>query len=121
MSIALTWAVYLLAKHPSVQSRLRNELRCNLPAADGISISEQDNLPYILENSPILNGVCNKTLRLYPSAPVAVRVSVRDTSIMGHYVPEGTRLIIAPWAVNRSPELWGPQAGAFMPHSDTSS
>lgn len=72
-------------------------------------------LQYILESLPILNGVVNETLRLYPSAPVAVRVSIRDTCVLGHYVPKGTRLLIAPWAVNRATGLWGPRAEEFLP------
>ncbi|KAJ5429860.1 hypothetical protein N7491_006876, partial [Penicillium cf. griseofulvum] len=110
VAIALTWATYLLAKHSDIQSQLRHELRCNLPPTRAI-----DDLPSILESLPILNGVINETLRLYPSAPVAVRVSTRDTYILGNVVPKGTRIFIAPWSVNRSTDLWGPQAETFLP------
>jgi cytochrome P450 len=46
---------------------------------------------------------------------VATRVSVCDTSIIGYEVPKGTRIILAPWAINRSSELWGPDANTFNP------
>lgn len=110
VAIALTWATYLLAKHPDIQSQLHHELCCHLPHTGAT-----DDLPSILESLPILNGVVNETLRLYPSAPVAVRISIRDTYILGNHVPKGTRLFIAPWAVNRSTDLWGPQAETFLP------
>ncbi|RAL17308.1 cytochrome P450 [Aspergillus homomorphus CBS 101889] len=113
VAIAFTWAIYLLAKHPDIQSQLRRELRSNLP--HHTTVVDGDHLPSTLESLPILNGVVNETLRLYPSAPVAVRVSVRDTCILRNYVPEGTRIIVSPWAVNRSVDLWGPQAEMFMP------
>ncbi|CAG7976212.1 unnamed protein product [Penicillium olsonii] len=111
VAIALTWATYLLAKHPDIQTQLRHELRCNLPSSAG----PNGDLSSILESLPILNGVINETLRLYPSAPVAVRVSSRETSILGNYIPKGTRLFIAPWSINRSTDLWGPQAEMFLP------
>ncbi|KAL4877350.1 cytochrome P450 monooxygenase [Aspergillus karnatakaensis] len=113
VAIALTWAIYLLAKDPKTQTHLRAELRNALPSAE--LLSDNNNLPSILESLPLLNGVVNETLRLYPSAPVAVRVSIRDTSILGTPVPKGTRLIIAPWSVNRSRDLWGPSAESFVP------
>ncbi|KAK6813929.1 hypothetical protein RU639_010447 [Aspergillus parasiticus] len=110
VAIALTWTTYLLAKHPDIQRQLHHELRCNLPQTGATG-----ELPSILESLPILNGVVNETLRLYPSAPVAVRVSIRDTYLLGNHVPKGTRIFIAPWPVNRSPDIWGPQAEEFLP------
>ncbi|KAI2791656.1 hypothetical protein POX_c04522 [Penicillium oxalicum] len=110
VAIALTWAIYLLAKHPDIQNQLRLELSCNLP-----SKAKVDDISSILESLPILNGVVNETLRLYPSAPVAVRVSIRDTYILNNFVPKGTRLIISPWAFNRSKAVWGPDAETFLP------
>ncbi|KAJ0424719.1 cytochrome P450 monooxygenase [Aspergillus carlsbadensis] len=128
VAIALTWAVYLLAKHPETQRQLRAELQRALPLpsspADLSNSSSSTNsnapetwgtLPSALESLPLLNGVINETFRLYPSAPVAVRVSVRDTSILGTRVPKGTRVIIAPWSVNRSVDIWGPGAESFVP------
>ncbi|KAL4901764.1 cytochrome P450 [Aspergillus multicolor] len=112
VAIALTWTLYLLAKHPDIQTALRNELHSSLSNATHKTPST---LAQTLESLPILNGVIIETLRLYPSAPVAVRVAIRNTSIMGQHIPQGTRLIIAPWSVNRSRDLWGPDAEEFQP------
>ena len=68
-----------------------------------------------IESLPLLNAVCNETLRLFPPVPVTMRDSVRDTTIDNVHVPAGTRVYIVPWAVNRSPELWGENACEFVP------
>jgi cytochrome P450 len=110
-SSAFTWVVYLLATHPDAQRRIREEVRAALPANP---TSDLD-MAQVLESLPYMNGVCNETLRLYPTVPNTLRVAVRDTNIIGVPVPEGTEIIISAWAINRSPKLWGPDAVAFNP------
>jgi cytochrome P450 len=57
---AMTWATYLLAKHPEVQARLRAEIRENLPSISdtdtAVSSSDIGRLPY-------LSAFCNEVLR----------------------------------------------------------
>ncbi len=64
---AMTWAAYLLAKHPEVQTRLRAEVREHLPPMSDdestVSSSDIDRLPY-------LNAVCNEILRYYGPVPL---------------------------------------------------
>jgi cytochrome P450 len=72
-------------------------------------------LAAILESLPMLNAVCNETLRLYPTVPITVRESVNPTTVLDQYIPVGTQIILAPWAINRSPQLWGPTANDFVP------
>ena len=43
------------------------------------------------------------------------RTTVANTTIQGHYVPKGTSVVLCPWAINTSKELWGPDARAFRP------
>ncbi|CAI7640353.1 unnamed protein product [Penicillium discolor] len=108
---ALQWAVYALCKNPNVQTRLRDEIRANLPSADDptpISAAAIDNLPY-------LHAVCNEVLRFHPSVPTTSRVAVRDTSIAGTHVPKGTTLTMSPQLINRLEELWGSDANEFNP------
>jgi cytochrome P450 len=64
---------------------------------------------------PFLNAVCNEVLRLYPTIPVTARITIRDTTIAGQLLPKGTILIVVPWAINRNPELWGPDSEDFVP------
>jgi cytochrome P450 len=107
----MTWAVWLLATHPNWQRQLGKEVRAALPSP---SSSEQLSVTEI-ESLPILNAVCNETLRLYPTIPITTRVATRDTHIGTLAIPKLTRAQIIPWAINRSHHLWGPDAEKFMP------
>lgn len=102
----------MLAIHPEIQARLRAEVHKHLPSP---SSDEPVDLAGILESLPLLNGVCNETLRMYPTVPVTVRDAIRPTSILGHPVPAHTQIVLCPWAINRSPALWGPKADEFIP------
>ncbi|KAI9718714.1 MAG: hypothetical protein M1812_003888 [Candelaria pacifica] len=107
-----TWAIYLLCKHPEIQKRLRREVRANLPSINdqekGITANQIDSLPF-------LHAVCNEVLRLYPPVPGLVRETARETTIVGHPIPKGTRVMLVPWAINHSKALWGADASEFVP------
>ncbi|KAK2798730.1 hypothetical protein FQN50_008768 [Emmonsiellopsis sp. PD_5] len=108
---ALQWTAYALCKHPTIQSRLRDEIRSALPSLTtdtSISASLIDSLPY-------LNAVCSEVLRFYAPVPMTVRAAVRDTTLDGNFIPKGTVLTIAPAATNHNPQLWGADAGTFDP------
>ncbi|KAJ5461825.1 uncharacterized protein N7458_003377 [Penicillium daleae] len=106
---AITWACYLLTQRPHIQERLRSEIRAKIPCANS-SITYQD-----LESLPLLNGVCQEVLRLYPTVPATLRESIRDTVIAGIHIPKGTRVILCPWAINRAPVFWGDNGEEFLP------
>ncbi|KAH8204419.1 hypothetical protein TruAng_001470 [Truncatella angustata] len=108
---AMTWAVYMLSRYPDVQTRLRQEIRENLPSPD----TDQDVTSVQIDHLPYLNAVCNEVLRYYPPVPMTLRETAVDTSIMGHRVPKGTRIILAAAAINFDQDLWGPDAGEFNP------
>ena len=111
---AMTWAVYLLAKYPEVQARLRAEVREHLPPLDGdddnsaVSSLDIDRMPY-------LNAVCNEVLRYFSPVPLTLRIAAQDTSILGRFVPKGTRVMLVPWAINKSQAMWGDDALSFDP------
>ncbi|KAG0647257.1 Cytochrome P450 monooxygenase FUM15 [Hyphodiscus hymeniophilus] len=113
-SSAFTWATYLIAKHPDIQTRLRDEIRQSLPPPSAPLNSDID-IASILESLPLLNGVCNEVLRLYPTVPVTLRTAVRPTLVGTVHIPKGSRIYISPWAINRSPKIWGPEAELFSP------
>lgn len=55
---------------------------------------------------PYLNGVCEETLRLYPTVPATVREAIRETTVAGRRVPKGTGFLLVPYAINRHPNHW---------------
>ena len=108
-STALTWAVYLLSKHPSIQFRLRSEIHAHINSLDdSIDSTKLDSCTY-------LSATCNEVLRLYSPVPMTLRSARIDTSILGQFIPRDTKVIMAPWATNLDTSLWGPDAAEFSP------
>lgn len=106
---AFTWTVYLLGQHREEQSRLRKEIKSGISSVtDTIDSNQLDGLPY-------LHAVCQESLRMYAPIPFTVRDANKDTSILGQFIPRGTMIIIGPWAINWSKDLWGPDAHTFNP------
>ncbi|KAK4508475.1 hypothetical protein PRZ48_002214 [Zasmidium cellare] len=110
-----TWITFLLARHPEIQQNLRAEVMEHLPSPRSAGPVEVDFDFDVVEKLPILNGVCNETLRLYPAIPVTARDAVRPTQLARQHVPAGTQIIICPWAINRNEALWGDDANEFKP------
>ncbi|PPJ59924.1 hypothetical protein CBER1_11384 [Cercospora berteroae] len=97
----------------AAQTALREEIR-TLIASSTQTMSDTE-LSTALEAAPLLNGVCNESLRLYPTIPLMSRSNPEPMTLLGHHVPAGTRFTICPAAVNRSPEFWGADADKFVP------
>ncbi|MCJ1243271.1 hypothetical protein MMC30_000468 [Trapelia coarctata] len=112
ISSSLTWAIYYLCKYPSIQTRLRAELATRLPQARDATWSPT---AAEIEDLPYLHAVCHEVVRLRPPVPTIPRMANVDTSIVGHFIPKGTIIILPPWAVNTSKELWGEDAAEFNP------
>lgn len=109
---AMVWTCYLLCKHPEIQTKLRAEIRANLPP-----LSDPSTTPTAddVDKVSYLHAVCNEVLRFIPSVPLTMRVAAKNSTILSHPIPKGTTIIISPWAVNRSPELWGEDVDEFKP------
>lgn len=108
---AMTWAIYLLSIHTDVQTRLREEIRSHLPSvSNSVEVTSQE-----IDHMPYLNAVCSEVLRYFPPVPITLRDAVVDTTILGQFVPKGTRIMLAPWAINKSSTLWAENADKFDP------
>ncbi|KUI67349.1 Cytochrome P450 97B3, chloroplastic [Cytospora mali] len=110
---SMTWAIYMLCRYPEVQAKLRREVREHLPSIDddgGANISSMD-----IDRMPYLNAVCSEVLRYYAPVPMTMREAAVDTTIQGHRVPKGTRIIMSPAVTNKDARLWGPDAAEFNP------
>ncbi|RMZ75108.1 hypothetical protein DV737_g5438, partial [Chaetothyriales sp. CBS 132003] len=112
-SSTLSWCLFLLAKHPDIQDRLRDEIRSAIPSPDDIATSPVTAADF--DALPLLNGVCQETLRLYPTVPITSREVVKQTQLGGYVLPVGTRIVLVPWAINKLPRFWGPDAMEFKP------
>lgn len=114
---AVVWTVHLLARHPDVQARVRDEIRRHLPFlfsdsgrrdAAGYAKADPDLLPY-------LDRVCRESLRFIPPIPLTVRQSLRDDRLGRYHVPAGTVVYMLANAINRLPAFWGRTVDEFDP------
>jgi cytochrome P450 len=103
---ALSWALDLLARHTHAYQRLCDEvasvLNGELPGA-----ADLPRLEY-------LDAVILESLRLRPPAWIIDRVTLAPFDLAGYHLPAGTPLLVSPWLLHHSPELWG-DADAFRP------
>ncbi|KIX95600.1 uncharacterized protein Z520_08720 [Fonsecaea multimorphosa CBS 102226] len=112
-SVATTWALYLLAHNPQVQSTLRVEVQTRLPSPS--STDETVDAP-LIESLPYLAAVCNETLRLFPPAPILRRHVVKPgTVVLDQQLPIGTVVMTSIWGTHRTKSIWGPDAKEFKP------
>jgi cytochrome P450 len=97
-ALALTWAFYLLARHPEAEARLHAEVDAAL-AGRAPSPADLPGLPYT-------DGIVKEALRLYPPAYVLGRENVVEVELGGQAVPAGTTLLVSPWVMHRDPRFF---------------
>ncbi|KAF2166664.1 hypothetical protein M409DRAFT_66637 [Zasmidium cellare ATCC 36951] len=114
---SIAWATHLLTlpQYTHFQQELRDEIREAVKIAPAFDPA-QGILPYsTLEKLPLLNGICEETLRLFPPVTNTGRVAIRDTFVADTPIRKGMMLAIFPWATNRNPEFWGVTAEEMVP------
>src|SRR5260221_1037042 len=76
-SLAVTWTLLLLAKHPQIQDQLRAELR---GLARPENLGDEAVLAHYQELSvlPLLDKVCRESLRIVPPVHSSLRVATQD-------------------------------------------
>ncbi len=92
-SMALTWALHLLASHRDVQAAVHAELTERL-AGEQAANDDVSRLPY-------LAAVLHETLRLYPPIWGFGRQAVRDTELGPYRIPAGTTVFASQWVLQR--------------------
>jgi cytochrome P450 len=101
-AIALAMLVYELGRNQHWQSTLRDE-----------AIGKPNDTPRLLDldDYPLLDAAFKEILRMYAPAGTLFRQTVRDTEILGHFVPRKTQVAISVYASMRLSDWW--------PHPDT--
>jgi cytochrome P450 len=96
-TITASAAAYFLGKHPEWQERARAE---SLARGDApLDIAGLNDLR-------TLDLVVKETLRLVPPVPGPVRRTVKDTEVLGHFIPANTQVVIGTWVNHLLPEYW---------------
>ncbi|MGQ0837824.1 cytochrome P450 [Actinokineospora sp.] len=94
-TITTTAAVHYLGLHPDWQEKARAESMAIGP----VTTSTLDELG-------TLDLVIRESMRLVAPVPSLARKTVRDTSLLGHFVPAGTMVYVSPWINHLLPEYW---------------
>ncbi len=96
-TITATAMTYYLAKHPEWQDKARAE-----------SLSLGTSTPTIeeLDTLTTLELVFKEAMRLVAPVPGLVRRTTEDTDLLGHFVPKGTMVVVAPGATHSLGDHW---------------
>ncbi|XP_040297227.1 cytochrome P450 27C1 [Bufo bufo] len=92
-SFTLSWATYLLAKNPSAQQTVYDEIVRKL-GKDVVPTAED--VPRV----PLVRAVLKETLRLFPVLPGNGRVTQDDLVIGGYLIPKGTQLALCHYSTS---------------------
>ena len=95
---ALTWTWYLLSLHPAVEAKLHHEIGAIL----GDRTPQYEDIAKLRYTRMVIE----EALRLYPPAHTMAREPIAPDEILGHRIPAGSIVLIAPWLLHRKAALW---------------
>ncbi|KAJ7063921.1 cytochrome P450 monooxygenase pc-1 [Mycena amicta] len=111
----LTMIIYFLSIHPAAYQRLRSEVLAHVGPTRRPTYDDIKDMKY-------LRAVINEALRLYPPVPFNVRDSIEATTWPSPdpnekpiYIPAHTKTPYSVLLMQRSKDLWGPDAEEFDP------
>jgi cytochrome P450 len=97
-AIGLTWAMYLLSRHPGAWERVREEVESVL----GDRTPTAADLPRLT----FTRRAFDEALRLYPPVYAVARDAVQADTIGGFDIPTRSVVILSPYVTHRHPEFW---------------
>ena len=97
-AMALSWTLWLLARHPAIESALRAEIA----AAVGDRPATLADLPKLA----LAERVLNESMRLYPPAWVVARSADEADDCCGDEVRPGDWIFLSPWLTHRRADFW---------------
>ncbi|PPQ86763.1 hypothetical protein CVT25_012408 [Psilocybe cyanescens] len=104
----LTFAIYMLAEHPDIEKRLRQEIFDKVGPTDGPKYEQMRDMKYT-------RAFLNEVLRLYPPVPADSRTTTRPVVLpparKGQkpiFIPKDTTCLYTVINIHRRTDLWGP-------------
>ncbi|KAJ7493604.1 cytochrome P450 [Mycena latifolia] len=108
-SATLAWFLFAMLAFPDAQRRAQDELDAVIGRERMPTLADYDSLPYV-------RALVRETMRWIPSGPLGVpHRLIEDDYYEGHLIPKGSIVIANVWALNRDPEVYGPDAHLFRP------
>jgi cytochrome P450 len=96
----MAWTFHLVAEHPRVEQKLREELRQ--------VVGERRLVPDDLDRLPYLKAVIMESMRLYPPGWLLDRAPVEDVVVGGFKIPKGKQIFLPLFLLSRSDYFEGP-------------
>lgn len=96
---ALSWALYLLAKHADILQKLREEVKTVLGEEGMPTFENVRELKYTLQ-------VVQEVMRLYPPAWIMGRKALGQDELSGYPLEAGTYLLLPIYLLHRDPKYW---------------
>jgi cytochrome P450 len=91
--------LYYLARNPSWQEQVRDELLSTIPSLNNIELSQ-------LQACQVSEWAVKEALRLNAAAPVLWRRALRDVEFEGYRLPAGTVTGVNPMLTHLLPSVW---------------
>ncbi|GHO50628.1 hypothetical protein KSX_87910 [Ktedonospora formicarum] len=95
---ALCWTLMLLAQHPDIEARLREEYARIL----GGRAPQIEDLPQLTFTRMVLE----ESMRLYPPAWTFARSARASDEIGGYTIPKGAYVLMFPYVTHQHPDFW---------------
>ncbi|KAF9871067.1 hypothetical protein CkaCkLH20_11484 [Colletotrichum karsti] len=117
----LSWVLLLLAQHPDVFEKLREEVVRDFGAYGEEKVGVDFGT---LKSSQYLQFVLRETLRVYNVVPLNLRIAARDTVLPRGGGPDGMEPVVvrkgqtvnfSPYVLHRREDIWGGDALEFKP------
>ena len=105
-ALALSWALYLLAKNPGVEEKLLREAE-DVLGPNNPTFGDLAKLPYSLQ-------VIHETMRLYPPVWIIDRQAMEEDEFEGVKFKKDKAIMCLIYAMHRNPEYW-PNPDRFDP------
>jgi cytochrome P450 len=103
---AMTFTLYLLAKHPTVQSELRTQIQATL--------GNNPPSPESLNQLPFVRHVLSESMRLYPPVWTVGRQNQRPITLNNFTIPGKCTVLAPQWLLHRD-ERYFPDPLTFNP------
>lgn len=103
-SVALTWTLYELARHPKIAEQIREETQMVMQDSSQMTWAKVAEMRF-------LGKVIKESLRLHSPAAMVLRVAKESDVIGGYEIPKGAIVGLGFDVVHLSPKFWkDPQA-----------
>ena len=97
---ALTWTYYLLSEHPTIETKLQEELH-SIFGSNRTTITVDD-VPGLEYTEKILT----ESMRLYPPAWALGRQVIDDYKVGGYSIPEGSIILMSQYVMHCNPRYF---------------